>query len=242
MAGRHRSRFRPGLWPTLATLALLPLLAGLGIWQLQRAAEKQALYTAFQEGSDPVTVAGPAPGRALGDLPRFQAVRVEGRYLPVRQFLLDNMTDGGRAGYHVLTPFAPAGGGPAVLVDRGWVPKTFGGPVPEIGMGSNPGAVTGRISRLPRPGLELAGGEVGGGWPRVVQFPRTSELARALGMPLADRVILLDAEAPEGFLRAWRPAGFGPERHLGYAVQWFALAATLLVIYGVLGFRRTRDD
>ena len=40
--------FRPGLWPTLATLALLPILSGLGIWQLERANWKQGLIDAHE--------------------------------------------------------------------------------------------------------------------------------------------------------------------------------------------------
>ena len=51
-------------------------------------------------------------------------------------------------------------------------------------------------------------------------------------------IIHLNADEPHGFAREWRMPGSGRERHLGYAFQWFALAATLLVIYLVVNLKR----
>jgi len=52
-------------------------------------------------------------------------------------------------------------------------------------------------------------------------------------------VILLDPKEPDGYARNWEAPGFPPMRHIGYAVQWFALAAALLVIYIVTNVRRS---
>jgi len=68
------------------------------------------------------------------------------------------------------------------------------------------------------------------------------ELAQHLQRELAPVSVLLDAGAEDGYLRRWRPIEFGPDRHIGYAVQWFALALTLLIIYIVVNFRRSKDD
>ena len=38
------------------------------------------------------------------------------------------------------------------------------------------------------------------------------------------------------------PTGTGPERHLAYALQWFAFAATLAAIWVVMFFRRRRQN
>ena len=75
-----------------------------------------------------------------------------------------------------------------------------------------------------------------------MQFIDYERLSDALGYQLLPAVILLDPQQPHGYLRDWRPGfgGFGPERHLGYAVQWFALALTLIVIYVVMNTRRSR--
>jgi surfeit locus 1 family protein len=152
------------------------------------------------------------------------------------------MVEDGRAGYRVLTPLALADG-QAVIVDRGWVPKAFGADavLPDVRVDNRPRTITGRLDRLPRPGIALATTpeDKDAGWPRVVQFPSADELSAALGMDLVNGVVLLDADAPDGFVRNWRPSDFGPERHLGYAVQWFALAGTLVVAYLAWSFRRS---
>jgi len=49
--------------------------------------------------------------------------------------------------------------------------------------------------------------------------------------------VLLDPAAPDGYRRNWRPSDFGPERHIGYAFQWFALAVTLVILYLAWSFR-----
>ena len=64
------------------------------------------------------------------------------------------------------------------------------------------------------------------GWPYRIQHIEIPTLSQELQRKLLPFVVLLDAEEPDGYLRAWQPmAGFGPERNVGYAVQWFGLAA-----------------
>jgi surfeit locus 1 family protein len=234
---------RVGIAPTLVVALLVPVLVALGLWQLQRADEKRRIAADFEAGAAPVDVHDTGALRALGELPRFQAVRLSGRYVPERQFLLDNMTDGGAAGYRVLTPFHAEGSDVWIIVDRGWVAKSHDGRLPDVAVDDGVRSIEGRTSRLPRPGLELAGkSAIEGSWPRIVQFPRLSDLETILDRSLAGAVVLLDPAAEHGFLRRWQPIDFGPERHLGYAVQWFALATTLLIIFIYFNFIRSRHD
>jgi surfeit locus 1 family protein len=66
---------------------------------------------------------------------------------------------------------------------------------------------------------------------------------QALGARVESRIVLLDPAAPNGYERVWRPAmRFGPERHLGYAVQWFALALAALIVFIALSLRRVTTD
>ncbi|MBE2293473.1 MAG: hypothetical protein IAF00_00925, partial [Phycisphaerales bacterium] len=78
-------------------------------------------------------------------------------------------------------------------------------------------------------------------WPRVIPYVDYPQLSTILGYPLQPAVILLAPEAPDGYWRDWRPrfGGLGPERHRGYAVQWFALAVTLIILYGFAAMRRS---
>jgi surfeit locus 1 family protein len=231
VAGRT---FAPSVAATLATLLGVALLAALGGWQLDRARQQRAQLESFaRPAAQPQAL---PPADAAGSLARYAHVRLAGHYLPERQFLLDNMIHAGVAGVRVLTPFVTDGGA-TVLVDRGWLPL---GPsrarLPPVAVGGEARVLSGRLDALPRPGVELAGGD-GGGWPRVVGFPTLAELARALGAPLYPRIVLLDPGERDGYLREWRPGGLPPERHVGYAVQWYALALTLLVAYLIVSLR-----
>ncbi len=229
------------------TVCLLPLLIGLGLWQLDRADQKRRLQADFAAGGAPVGLETAGDVEAIDDVRRFQPVAVGGRYLAEHQFLLDNMIHDGTAGYHVLTPFATTAG-PVVIVNRGWVRKAYDGSLPDVTVDGGERALIGRAARLPRPAIKVGDVSPGDAWPRVIHFPRTADVAELLGDTLAGRtlpetVLLLDPEAADGFIRAWQPTGTGPERHTAYALQWFAFAATLAAIWLVMFLkRRNRTD
>ncbi|HOX72536.1 MAG TPA: SURF1 family protein, partial [Dokdonella sp.] len=61
-----------------------------------------------------------------------------------------------------------------------------------------------------------------------------------LGRPIDTRVLLLDADAASGFVREWTPQILPPERHRGYAFQWFCFALASVVIFIVLHWRRVQ--
>jgi surfeit locus 1 family protein len=233
--------FSPRPWAVAATALLLALFVSLGYWQLGRAREKQALIESFNEGGETTVALGPD---AVDGLPRYQHVSALGRFEPGRQILLDNMPSSeGRPGYRVLTPLRRTDGGSLLLVDRGWVPL---GPtreqLPDVSVTADAREVSGTLDGLPEPGVRLgpAGTPGDSGWPRVLNFPTRDDVESALGEAVESRILLLDPGRPDGFERVWRPAlGFGPERHLGYAIQWFALALTLVVIFIALSLRRS---
>lgn len=217
--------------PPVAALLLVALFTSLGFWQLDRAGQKRALETAFQaEGPARAVQPGMAPAP-------FERLSARGRYLADRQFLIDNIVQDGRLGYYVITPMELDAGQPLLLVNRGWVPKEDR---PSIEAATGPQAVTGRAGRLPRVGLRPGEAFAGnGGWPRHANFPTTEELAGALGRDVLPFVLLADPEPASGMLRHWEPAVMGPARHLGYAVQWFALTITVVIVTIVL-YRRKR--
>ena len=95
------------------------------------------------------------------------------------------------------------------------------------------------LDELPRPGVRLgAADDATGTWPKVVNFPQHEELVAMYGEPLLRPVMLLDPAADAGYERAWEARfGFEPERHVGYAIQWFSLSAALLVLYVVASLR-----
>ena len=232
----RRSGFAPRLLPTLFAAGAVILFAALGNWQLGRAGEKRALERGFVAG-------GPAIEwrRMPADAPRFQRVALRGRYDPEHQFLLDNMSHESVAGIQVLTPLV-LDDGSAVLVNRGWLP--FGPTrqdLPPVAVSGEKRDVTGRVDDLPRPGIWLKSPSAVG-WPRLVQYPTMAELSAALGRELAPRQVLLDPGVPDGYVRDWSVPGTAPDRHLGYAVQWFAFAAVAAATWLVLSFRKSGES
>jgi len=223
---------------TLLTLAAIVLFVRLGVWQWHRAQEKTALQLQFSAGTR--LIAELSSG-STDSMARYTQVRVEGSYDAQHQFLLDNLSHDGRPGFEVLTPLHLRDGR-TLMVNRGWMPLS--GPrsqLPEVqfdprGMQG----VTGRLDTLPVVGIAL--GHVppsrGAPWPKLTSFPTMSDLSAALGVPLETRQLLLNPGEPFGFVRDWQLSGFGPGRHLSYAVQWWAFAALALVLYSYLNWHR----
>ncbi len=144
--GRLRFEMRPVATATTAVSVILFIV--LGNWQLERAAEKRSLDADFSRAGPILTL----PPASIA-VPRYQRVSAAGTYDAAHQFLLDNMSESGTAGVHVLTPLLLADGN-AVLVDRGWVP--FGATrdsLPPVGVGTEPRSVSGRLDRAPAPAV-----------------------------------------------------------------------------------------
>jgi surfeit locus 1 family protein len=223
---------------TLLTLAAAMLFVRLGVWQWHRAQEKTALQQQFSAGS--LAVANLSSGSTQA-LPRYAQLRVGGRYDTEHQFLLDNISHDGRPGYEVLTPMHLRDG-LTLMINRGWVPLT--GPrtmLPDVRFEPDASlSVSGRLDNLPVVGISL--GHVApssaGAWPKLTSFPTMSDLAVALGTPLESRQLLLNPGEPFGFVRDWQLNGFGPGRHLSYAVQWWCFAALAVGLYGYLNWHR----
>jgi surfeit locus 1 family protein len=218
-------------WTLLAALGMA-LFVSLGRWQLHRAEEKRVLFAGFAAGSGAAVMLP----ENFGPIERYQRVTAGGRYDSSRQFLLDNMTRDGVPGFHVLTPLVQYDSR-VVLVDRGFVPLVGSrSDLPDLRVDEGQRTVTGRADNLPRAAVSLAAAPATG-WPRIVSFPRMPEVAEALSAQAYPQVVLLDADQPDGYLRDWRPPGMAPDRHVAYAVQWFGLAATVLVTWVVLSFK-----
>jgi len=235
--------FRPGLWPTLATLLVLPLLIGLGVWQLERASWKQGLVDSHEGQGRLPPVAFMAA--MVGDDTQYRRVFARGYYDLEHQLLLDNRTLEGHAGYHVLTPLRLADSGGVVLVNRGWVPVGSSRAVlPEIPGTAGEVLVDATIKLPPRKYFRLGDiDEDNSGWPKVVQQLRMDSLEQLLGVTLQPLILLLDKQDEFGFVRDWKPVyGATPDKHRAYAVQWFTLAVVLFMIYiGVNSKRRSKE-
>jgi surfeit locus 1 family protein len=224
---------------TLLTVLAIAGFMNLGRWQWNKGNLRAKEAAEFAQGAG---TAEPLAGRGLEQVPRFQRVSVQGRLDPTHQFLLDNRTNEGRPGYEVLTPLERGVGQRVILVDRGWVPFTgFRDKLPDVSFAGDAAIeVTGRADALPAGSLASghAAPDDKAPWPKVTSYPTPAELAQALGRPVESRILLLDANAPNGYVREWQPPGLTADRHWSYGVQWYAFAALAAALWLILGFRR----
>lgn len=224
--------FRPPAWSWFALVPALGLLTGLGFWQVDRGRDKASLMGTLEAASS----APPAVVEEVLDRPATAAVVhvvAEGRFDPDHPLLLDNQGQERRPGYHVWSPFELASGR-WIVVDRGWVAwRERRELAREVGVEGQPRTLTGFWRSLPEPGLRL--GEPACDrtrWPVIVQYPTAAELGCLLERPVADGLLLLDPAEPDGYRREWSVGvEVPPVRHYAYAAQWFAFAATLLVLF-----------
>jgi surfeit locus 1 family protein len=232
--------FTPGLWPTIITLVLLPVLAGLGVWQLHRAGWKQGLIDQHAENALQAPV-GLKTLLARGETLEYHPVVARGRYDLEHQLLLDNRTHNGYAGYHVLTPLYLSDSKDVVLVNRGWVPLgSDRAQLPELPGTPDELMVYATINLPPEKLFRLDEAEEdNAGWPKVVQQLKMSQLEQLLGHPLIPVILMLDPKDEYGFVREWKAVyGISPDKHRAYAMQWFTLALVLLIIYIAVNTRR----
>ena len=223
-------------WPmTALAVAGVLLFVLLGRWQWHRADEKRALEAAYAAGG--ADFASELGARSTTALPRYAQVRVHGRYDALHQFLLDNMSHGERAGYQVLTPFR-LDDGRLLLVNRGWVPLPAGrrDRLPDLAVAETGEInVGGRLDELPAAAIAAGNAPPGAdsSWPKRTSFPTSQQLGQALGQDVEHRQLLLGAGEPNGYVREWQEAmiGFPPQRHVAYALQWWALATLIGFLY-----------
>jgi len=211
----------PGWLPLVVGALLVAQFAGLGAWQISRGLDKRADQAAFRGETG---FAAWQDGMAIRP---YQRLKATGRYDNEHQFLLENIIVNSRYGYYVITPLFGEEGEPVLLVNRGWIEKG----ADDIDLGILPsGRVTvhGRAGSLPRAGMKMGEAVTPGvDWPKLAVYPSYEELAAALGSKVQTFALLMDHEEPDGFYRHWVPTEFGPGKHFGYALQWFAMAAVL---------------
>ena len=225
-------RFKPNLKLTALALVMFPLLCALGFWQLGRMAEKQKILEQLelQQRLSPVS---------MEELPdqleqlRGRRVKITGEFDNDRVILLDNRIMAGHAGYEVLVLFRTASGARNLWLNRGWVAADGNRQrLPEIAPVVGQVTVVGEIY-VPYGAAILLGANQAEGrdWPKVVQAAELSMLRVLWGVELYPHQIRLLPEQPGVLQRPWTTVNVTPEKHLGYAVQWFALAAALLLLY-----------
>jgi surfeit locus 1 family protein len=216
-------KWRRLLVPAFTTLLMLVLACGLGVWQLERLAWKTRLLADVDRAE--ASPAIPLPTHP----PAFAKVRVEGKWLTGYALYgadLGETPSGPRMGGRLIMALQPASG-PPILVDRGWVPAERAldvmTPVGAV-------AVEGYIRQPEHAGLFAPQDDS-----KQHRFYtlEPAAIGASLGLRQAAPFVLVSLGPvvagvyPVPAQALPRP----PNDHLSYAITWFGLALTLMVIF-----------
>jgi surfeit locus 1 family protein len=204
--------------------------SALGMWQLGRASQKQALQDQIQQRSELTAwternlfeAADPQVGL-------HRSVRLTGEWVTGIDIFLDNRQMDGRVGFFLVTPLRLAGSDRVILVQRGWVPRDFTDrsrvPLVETPVGVI--RIQGRLA--PAPGKLFELGDAGTG--PIRQNIDVAELSQETGLALLDFSVLQTGDPTDGLQRNWPRITEGVHKHHGYAFQWFGLCALAGILY-----------
>ncbi len=216
----------PAWLPLVVGLSLVIQFAGLGAWQISRGLEKRATQFAYQDETS---------FRAWRDgmeVRSFQRLKVTGVYDDAHQIVLDNIIINSRYGHYVITPLEMGADTPLLLVNRGWLERVSDGfDIDRLVLPDGEITIRGRAGSLPKAGYKMGDAiATKQQWPMHAVYPSGEEVSGALGRDIQPFVLLMEHDESNGFLRHWVPSEFGPGKHFGYALQWFAMGAVLLAL------------
>jgi surfeit locus 1 family protein len=242
---------------TLLVMAGTLVLIRLGIWQLDRLAQRRAfnVQVASMRAQPALDLNQEQPGN-IQDM-EWRPVQSRGEYDFANQVAVRNQYHEGQSGYHLLTPLRfdgtlsdssiASGSTPlAVLVDRGWIPAD-GNSAPDdwrkydetgevkvtgqIRLGRDKPAFGGVADALPEDGSKLM----------IWNNADLVQIARQIPYPILPVYIQPNPDPVDPD----PPVPFQPELdltegpHFGYAMQWFTFAA--LLFFGYPGYVRKQE-
>ena len=237
-----KKTFKPGIIPTIVFLLILPILLRLGFWQLDRAEEKRNLIELFKQQNElgPLSLTGKFKAGAVLN---YRLAQVSGSYNSNKLVFIDNKIHQGKTGVYVLTPFKLKNSEYSVLVNRGWVPMGFDRSLlPKVKTPQGELKLNGKLKIITEKpftvGNQFQSNE---GWPALMQWINILEIEKKSELKLLPYIFLLDEKEQSGYVRNWKPVVMQPEKSTSYAVQWFALALALTIIYIVVNLKNESE-
>lgn len=211
------------------TFLVFGSLIKLGLWQSNRAVEKEQRIENIAQLSNKQALSLKQvltlPNKSINDLP----ISLNGEFKSEIIFLLDNQTNKGQLGYRVLQVFDDSG--KALLINLGWVLGSINRQeLPSIKPIEGSYQLNGHV-RLVEAGILLMEQQLPQNqWPLRVQAIELDKFSKVIGKELLPFVVYLDKTESIGYKKNWKPIVMPPEKHRGYAFQWFSLATAWLAL------------
>ena len=229
-------RFR---WiPLIATIMAVATGVLLGNWQMSRAHQKEAIESKLSARETALPIVLGSDDVPMDDI-EYRRVIAEGAFVRDWPVYLENRPLNGKPGFYLLMPLKITGSARHVLVARGWVPRDPADRTKLPAIATPHGTI--RVEGLARrnPGQLLQLGQASELRPgAIAQNLSIEEFAKASGFTMHAFIIEQHGDAGDGLVREWPRPSFGIDKHLGYAFQWYALAAAAFIFFVVTGFRR----
>ncbi|HEX7890175.1 MAG TPA: SURF1 family protein [Ramlibacter sp.] len=215
----------------LAALAAIALTVNLGFWQWGRAQQRNALH-------DAIAARERMPALSAADLPAaardpqsllHRTIVLRGEWLADRTVFLDNRQMNAVPGFYVVTPLRLEGRSDAILVQRGWAQRNFAKreQLPPVQTPAGAVEVRGRLAPPPAKLYDFDTEETG----PIRQNLVLDRFRAETGLPLLPLSVQQAGAPSEGLLRQWPQAASGAEKNIGYAFQWWAIAALIAILY-----------
>lgn len=234
-------KFRFNLGVTIFTLVLFPVLISFGFWQLDREQQKVELQIQYDERASALPREATEIDWSDPDL-GWIPITATGTFDSDRQFLLDNRILDSKVGYEVITPFTTETG--TLLVNRGWVSQgQTRAEIPEIGIDEETVEIRGHIY-VPDGETFVLGSisPLNYTWPQLIQRIEVEQLAASLLVTDVKPFVVRLMDNSQGVLQTnWAAINMRPETHRAYAVQWFTMAALLLILYIMFSYRKPEN-
>ncbi|MCO6427764.1 SURF1 family protein [Nitrosomonas communis] len=229
-------QFKPRWWIVLLTIALTLIFVRLGLWQLSRANEKELRQERIERYAREPAITLPSTPIKLEDF-QYRQVEVRGNFIEDHAIYLDNKIHQGIAGYEVVAPIKIANSSRYVLVNRGWIAAgTDRSQLPTVFFPKEEVIVTGIVTSPAIKTMQLSREIVVGKLWVNLDLEHYQEITGLTLQPIL--LLQQDNQIKDGLIRQWVRPDSGASKNIGYAFQWFFLAATTCIIFLVLNVKR----
>lgn len=237
-----RWSFIPRLKLTILAIIACACLVYLGYWQLQRAHEKKTFLAHLQTRSTFAPVKLHQLKNPSLHTDRFLPVSVDGVFMNQYTFLLDNQVLDRKPGFRVLTPLQSPLLDRWVLIDRGWVPMGANRKeLPKIPPAFGLQKIHGQIDTITT-GIVWVKDEatLTAVWPVILQELDYQLISDQMQHPVYKFVIRMQPGSKHAFAFPPHVISTDHNKHIAYALQWFAFAFLVLIYYIVMSTKRSK--